>query len=154
MIIDIERMIASDEGKKLIAYLDTKGILTVGIGHNLAADPALGILGRTLRLGQAITDSECSLLFRRDLGNVMEDLDKITNYAKLDTKYQFILINMCFNMGITRLLKFKGMIKYMRANMTDGVVSSIKGSAYAKQLPNRSARMVLLARGIVPDGYL
>lgn len=153
-LVDIRKMLSSDEGRLLLVYRDTKRILTCGIGHNLQANPCKHILGRTLVYKSPITNAECDALFAYDLAAVHKDLAKnIPNYLALEYKYRVVLINLCFNMGINRLMKFKNTIAAMVANNAGSVAYGIKNSAYAKQLPERSSRMIALVNGKIPPEY-
>lgn len=154
MNIDVYKMLAYDEGIRLNAYRDTMGILTVGIGHNLESDPAGEILKRHLNVGDKITEIECQKLFNRDKTHVYHDLDEnIKDWSKYAVKYQFILVNMCFNMGINRLLKWANTISAMRRDDHEAVIAGIMNSRYAKQVPNRAKRLCELAKGNIPHEY-
>ena len=154
-MVNLYKMLSFDEGIKHNAYLDTKGILTVGIGHNLIADPAHDILRRDIKLGDLITANEIECLFNRDLRTVTSGLHtNIHNFEQLKDKYKVILVNMCFNMGINRLINFKNTIACMQADNVTGVINGLLGSAYASQLPGRAKRMSLLAQGTIPKEYV
>ena len=73
----IEKNIAEEEGKVLRAYLDTKKILTVGIGWNCRAHDTTPIIGRKIaHIGDRITDAECSKLFQVSLSNTISIMKK------------------------------------------------------------------------------
>jgi len=73
----IKKMVIQDEGIKLKPYKDTKGLMTVGIGHNLTAKNseasfvrAFGENGKSLRSsvmkGQSLTKDQARKLFDTD----------------------------------------------------------------------------------------
>lgn len=153
--INIEKMIAADEGKSLKAYHCSEGYLTVGIGHNLDADPARHILRRGMMKGSVITERECAELFAYDLNKVHQGIEKrMPNFKTLERKYQIILINMIFQMGIDGVLAFKNTRAKMALSDEAGVKAGIRRSKYYKQTPNRAERMCMLVDGKVPKDYM
>lgn len=147
-MINIQKMIAHEEGKRLDAYLDTKKILTVGIGHNLIADSALDILKRHIKLHDKITELECTELFERDLKNVYAGIKRnMPWFDALEEKYKPVVINMIFQMGIDGTLDFKNTLKAMQLDRPDAVIAGMKQSAWYRQTPNRVNRLILLVRG-------
>ena len=57
---------------------------------------------------------------------------------------QEVLIDLCFNMGITKLMQFKQTIEYINEGLATGnytkAATELMNSNYAKQLPNRARR--------------
>ena len=148
-------MIRFEEGLKLQAYLCSEGFLTCGIGHNLESDPALDILKRQVKLNEKITEQESQSLFSRDLQRTAIQIKKnIKNFDKLDKNYQAVLINMGFQMGVTRLLQFKNMLAAMAKDDKAKVVASMKDSLWFKQTPNRANRLIDVVNGKIPSEYV
>lgn len=96
------------EGVRLHTYRCTSGKLTIGVGRNLD--------------GNGISESEADILLINDLASVVTDLRRnfpprksageLCDYLifnKLDDVRKTVLIDMCFNLGISRLLQFKKM---------------------------------------------
>jgi lysozyme len=154
-LIDIEKMLIVDEGEKFIVYPCTKGKKTVGVGHNLDANPALYILGRKLKYGDKITKKESRDLLKHDIAECLEGIDKkMPFFNSLEEKYKIVLINMVFNIGIYGVLEFKNTIAAMKRNDVASVVKGLKNSKYYKQVGNRSARMVDIVEGKIPEEYI
>lgn len=156
MKIDVYKMLRYDEGERLTSYLCSQGFLTVGIGHNLIADPAIDILGRKItKVGEHISQVESNKLFNQDKSGVYHDLDKhIPDWGSFKDKYQYILVNMCFNMGIAGLVRWKNTINAMRKDIQSSVIAGIRASRYAQQVPKRAERMCKLAQDIIPNEYI
>lgn len=154
MPVDVRKMLIVDEGKKLTAYHCSEGFLTVGIGHNLDADPALSILNRHVRLHGVITEAECTALFEQDLAKVTRGIQqRMPYFDALTEKYQVVIINMVFQMGIDGVLKFKNTLQAMRRNDVTAVVTGIERSLYYKQTPARATRMIKLVYGLTVGAY-
>lgn len=89
-----------DEGLRLRVYNDTKGIPTIGIGRNLL---------------KGITREEAYHLANNDIEEVIADLDRaIPWWVQLDEVRQRALTNLCFNMGVARLLGFHKMLQALQ----------------------------------------
>lgn len=110
-----------DEGVRYSPYIDSKGISTVGVGHNLQAKP--------LRTDwfYPLTDSQVDQLLESDLDSVYADLDRnLSWWRALDDVRQRVVCNMCFNMGIGRLLGFTKMLAAARtANYSTAAVEML-----------------------------
>jgi lysozyme len=147
-MINIEKMLEHDEGKKLIVYRCTQGFKTVGIGHNLDASSALDILNRHLNVGDKITQEECSRLFKRDIANVYAGIKRNMPYFDgLQDKYKPVIVNMIFQMGINGVLKFVRTLQAMRDDKPELATVGIRSSKYHEQTPERSERMIKLING-------
>jgi len=121
------RQLEIDEGRSLKVYLDTKGLPTVGIGHLIKETDPPEI--RSLKVGDSITKEQLQSLFEGDLAIAISDFNIIfPDRETLPAEVQEIIINMLFNMGRARLLKFKDLIAavYVRdwAKAADEMVDS------------------------------
>lgn len=84
------------EGLRLHPYRCTAGKLTIGVGRNLDDN--------------GITEDEANFLLSNDLMRVGEELRwNSPAFDKLDNVRKAVLIDMCFNLGISRLRMFKKM---------------------------------------------
>ena len=95
-----------DEGVKYDIYNDHLGYPTFGIGHFvIESDPECG-----QEVGTAVSRERVAEAFKSDVTGVIEDCNKLYNdFDELPEEAQQIIANMMFNMGRTRLSKFKGM---------------------------------------------
>jgi lysozyme len=135
---DLETQLAIDEGKRLAAYLDSVGILTVGIGHNCVARPVAGVK----KVGDTISEDECSDLFSDDLEGSMHDLDaQLPWWRNLDDVRQNVIVNMSFNMGIWTLLQFKNTLSAMKNGDYALAANGMRRSLWAKQVGDRAKRL-------------
>jgi lysozyme len=125
-----------DEGVRYVPYLDTKGIPTVGVGHNLQAIP--------LPEGWSypLTDSQVDGLLDGDLQNVFHDLDRdLSWWADLNDVRQRVICNMCFNLGMSKLSGFKNTLAAMRQGRWDDAAQGMLNSAWASQVGARAQRL-------------
>ena len=102
----LRKQLEIDEGIKHDIYLDHLGLPTFGIGHLITdADPESG-----QAVGTTISDERVQSAFEADVVSVIEDCNKLyDDFDELPEEVQQIIANMMFNMGRTRLSKFRGM---------------------------------------------
>jgi lysozyme len=86
------QLLTDREGKRLKAYLDTKGIPTIGVGHTSAAGPP------DVEMGMTITDEECDEILGRDLAKFEAVLDEALDEEVADHEYD-ALLSIMFNVG-------------------------------------------------------
>ena len=130
-----------DEGVRYSPYLDSVGVKTVGVGHNLEAHP--------LDLSYPLTDEQVDLILSADLVSVFHDLDgNIGWWRTLSYPRQRVLANMCFNLGITRLLGFRRMLLAVERGHYDQAAREMLQSKWATQVFDRAIRLAeMMAKG-------
>ncbi|MBS7698786.1 MULTISPECIES: lysozyme [unclassified Chelatococcus] len=80
------------EGKRLTAYLDSVGVLTIGYGHTSKAGPP------TVTKGMTITDAEAERILRADLAKFERNVERLVKVPLSD--FQFAtLVSLDFNTG-------------------------------------------------------
>jgi len=150
-------MLTYDEGCKKYVYNDTKGLLTVGIGHCITKHPETTklLIGRELRRGDSVTESEIDVLFNHDLRNTYNGLDEYLPFWRdlLNEYHRLMMFNMCFQLGVKGLCSFKEFIAAIRVDDKNAMKCEIIDSKYYKQVPHRADRMIKLVNGIMPIEY-
>lgn len=128
-----------DEGVRYSPYRDTKGFLTVGVGHNLDAAPLPDDWTYPL------TDDLVNVLLASDLQNVFDDLDNVLPWWRdLNDVRQRVICNMCFNLGLTKLLGFTNTLPAMRQGRYADAARGMLNSAWASQVGNRAKRLATM----------
>ena len=113
------------EGMRTRPYRDSVGKLTIGIGRNL---DDIGI-----------SPEEAVVLCLNDIGTADRMLTAAFNwYPSLVGDRKYALVNMCFNLGLTRLKKFRKMIAALEHNDFDTAAKEALDSKWAKQVGNRA----------------
>ena len=144
----LKKQLIIDEGCKLEVYLDHLGYPTVGIGHLLTnKDPELlqYQLGKknNPNYSMKITEARCQEFFLADIANVIKDcrtlFPSFDFYAE-ETKQ--IIANMMFNLGLTRLSKFKKFVAAIASLNYKEAAKQMADSAWSKQVPNRAKRLI------------
>ena len=140
--LDIEKLrkqLIIDEGQVNEIYNDHLGYATFGIGHLvIEGDPELGA-----PVGTPVTEERVKACFEKDVATVLEDCKKLHDgWDGYPEEVKQIVANMMFNMGLTRLSKFK---KHNTALFCgDWKTAAIEGrdSRWYKQVTNRAERLM------------
>jgi lysozyme len=128
-----------DEGVRYTIYLDHLGYPTFGIGH-LVIDTDVES-GQPI--GTEISDSRVQEVFETDVLSVISDCNKLyDDFDELPEEVQLIVANMMFNMGRTRLSKFKGMKRGVDSKDWNAAADEMVDSKWYQQVTNRADRLV------------
>ena len=141
----LRAQLAIDEGIKYEVYNDHLGYATFGIGHLvLESDPEYG-----QEVGTPVNESRVIDVFEQDMQSVLRDCNILyTDFHYLPEEAQQIIANMMFNMGRTRLSKFRGMKRGVDARDWDAAADEMVDSAWYRQVTNRADRLVTRMRAI------
>ena len=141
----LRKQLEIDEGIKHDIYLDHLGYPTFGIGHLITSDdPESG-----QEVGTAVSDERVRQAFEADVVSVIEDCNKLYNdFDELPEEVQQIIANMMFNMGRTRLSKFRGMKRGVDARDWNTAADEMVDSRWYRQVTNRADRLVQRMRSV------
>ena len=134
-----------DEGVKYEIYNDHLGYATFGVGHLvIKSDPEYD-----MDLGTPISESRVIEAFEQDCENVLRDCDILyEDFGDLPEEAQQVIANMMFNMGRTRLSKFKGMKRGVDSRDWNAAADEMVDSAWYRQVTNRANRLVERIRAL------
>jgi len=137
----LEADLVRDEGERLRAYKDSRGVWTIGVGHELAADPtACAELKRLIDPG--ISKAEADALFHQDLDTARHALDlHLPWWRSLDDVRQDVLANMAFNLGVAKLLTFESFLGFVKAGKYQHAALDMLGTLWAFQVGARARRL-------------
>ena len=141
----LRKQLEIDEGIKHDIYLDHLGYPTFGIGHLITSDdPESG-----QEVGTAVSDERVRQAFETDVVSVIEDCNKLyDDFDELPEEVQQIIANMMFNMGRTRLSKFRGMNRGVDVRDWNAAADEMVDSKWYRQVNNRANRLVQRMRAI------
>ena len=128
-----------DEGQVNEIYNDHLGYATFGIGHLvLESDPEHG-----KGIGTPVSEERVIECFEKDVQTVISDCKKLHDgWDGYPEEVKQVVANMMFNMGYTRLSKFK---KHNSALVSgDWKTAAIEGrdSRWYRQVTNRAERLM------------
>jgi len=130
----IKAQLVRHEGLRLKPFRCTAGKLTIGIGRNL--DDC------------GISQAEAYVMLINDIMNCEKQLQsKIPDiYNGLDEVRKSVLLNMCFNLGISGLLGFKNTLEFIKVGDWERAANNMLVSRWAKQVGRRAIELSELMR--------
>ncbi len=132
-----------DEGFRQYAYADTEGVMSIGYGYNLVANPLKLSLEHLKKMrNDGISEQSAEDILIICANNAEHECEQnFPWWGKLSINRQCVLINMCYNMGIKKLLKFKITLSLIeKGDYTEASKQMLK-SKWAKQVGNRALRL-------------
>lgn len=128
------------EGVEKFAYKCSAGKTTIGVGRNIDKDNGLGL-----------SDDEIDYLLQNDIKRVIAELkDNVPDFEMLSSVRQSVLIDMCFNLGITRFLQFKNFLAAVNDKDWSEAGREMLDSRWANQVGQRA---VTLMKMMVSDQW-
>ena len=144
-IDQLRKELERDEGVKYEVYHDHLGYPTFGIGHLITDDdPEWGA-----SVGTEVDSNRVQEAFETDVETVLSDCERLyVQFEHLPEEVQLIVANMMFNMGYTRLSKFKGMKRCVDARDWEWAADEMVDSKWYKQVARRADRLVVRMRSV------
>jgi len=122
-------------GKPIREHDKVLGKITIGIGRNLT--------------DRGLTKSEAMFLLVNDINIVEAELIERAGevFVQCHDKAQRALMNMAFNMGLPRLMKFENMWAALAVEDYELAAKEALDSKWARQVGDRAERIADLIRG-------
>lgn len=142
-----EQRLEYHEGFRDKPYYCSEGKLTIGIGHNTEARPFTEEEKKAIGdWKKGITKNMAYMILRNDMEICLKDLRKLGFWYYLDNERRYALLDMCFQLGINGLLKFKKMLEAIRVKDYSEASRQCLDSNYHRQTPKRCERIAKLIR--------
>lgn len=131
------------EGLKLMPYRCTMGKLTIGVGRNLEDNPPTPEEKRALGdYMHGITENAAKMLLRNDITRCYESLKwTVRDFENLSPDRQYALLDMCFQLGIKGLRRFRKMLQAIDRKDFAAAAAECLKSDYANQTPKRAKKI-------------
>jgi len=124
-----------DEGVVLTLYKCSAGKNTIGVGRNVD--------------DRGITEDESDYLLSNDINICVKELEgTFPWFQTLSDTRQRVMVNMCFNLGLSRLMGFRKFLAAMEAGEWETAGVEMLDSKWARQVGPRSTRL----RDLVLEG--
>ena len=131
--MNIKELLIKHEGLRLKPYKDSVGKLTIGVGRNLD--------------DVGISKIEAMYMLQHDIQRSENELREIfLKYDELPENVKIALIDMIFNLGKPRFLKFKKMIQAIKDKDFKKAAEEAKNSKWCKQVKSRCENVYELLR--------
>jgi lysozyme len=148
---DFFEMLRKHEGVRTKIYKDSLGRRAIGIGFDLDTPQNIDILRRLfpginikgILSGEVhLTMQQIEQLFQITVQRAYNDcLAIFPNFNNLPRTVQDVLVNMSFNLGRTKLLKFKEMIAAVNSGDWAAMAREMKDSKWFEQVGGRSREL-------------
>jgi GH24 family phage-related lysozyme (muramidase) len=133
--LQLIKRIKKNEGFSSAPYKDQLGFLTVGYGHL--------ILSNEKHLTKTkLSKDKLEKIFIQDFKNTIKDYEKHLKKKTSNKKEEELLIEMVFQMGVKRVLKFRNLLRNMRKKNKHLVCFEMMNSLWYKQTPKRVKELI------------
>lgn len=131
------------EGVRTHAYLCSENKITVGVGRNLDENGGIGL-----------SEDEIDYLLKNDIKRCQQELIALSWFVDLDSVRRDALTNLCFNLGMTRLMGFRKAMAAMAVGNYEEAADEFYDSKWAKQVGLRADEVCEMIRtGRYGEGY-
>lgn len=130
------------EGVCSHVYMCPAGYETVGVGRNIAES------------GLGLSEDEIDYLLKNDIKRCKQELIALSWFTDLDSVRQDAMINLCFNLGMTRLMTFRKALAAMAIGEYSAAADEFMDSKWATQVGSRANEVTEMVRtGRYGEGY-
>lgn len=124
----------NNEGNRLVAYQDTRGYWTIGIGHCLGKGPGLeGTVWTQTQVDQTYDED-----YAKAQAGAQSDIGAVC-WAQLDPIRQSAIVDMSFELGKVGLGGFHKMISAILVQDWESAAADILASEYDWEVPARAS---------------
>ena len=130
----LREMLKRHEDLRLKPYKDSRGIWTVGYGHNLEAhgEP----------IPESISLEQAEKYLDDDIARARRNCELfIPGWDDLDEVRRCVLVDMCFNLGLAGLIKFRIMLRCLQAGLYSKAAEAMLDSLWATQVGGRATEL-------------
>lgn len=128
---NIKELLRIHEGVEKFAYQCSANKTTVGVGRNIDREGGLGL-----------SDDEIDYLLGNDIQRVVMELQaNVESYDSLSPVRKAVLVDMCFNLGISRFLQFKNFLAAVNSGDYERASAEMLDSRWANQVGRRATRL-------------
>lgn len=131
-----KQMIKRHEGYRPNIYFDSRGFPTGGYGHAFLP-------------GSKLSKTIWEMIFEYDFVRTVYDLSVFININKLNhlsENRQIVLLDMIYNIGMSKLMNFKKMIKAMQREDYEEAARQMRDSAWYSQVKSRAIELIEIMR--------
>jgi lysozyme len=120
---NLKKCLLESEGYAKYAYQDSLGYWSIGIGRCIDK-----------RVGKGLSDDEINYLLDNDISQCRAQLKSFDWYLIQDDVRKDVLVELCFNLGLPKLLKFNQTLNSIANKNYDSAVVHLLNSKWAKQV--------------------
>ncbi len=129
------------EGEVLEIYMDSLGYKTLGVGHLCQPNDPEYAWEVGTPVSQEVVDMYYNDDFKKHYAEAIHVFGSREEFDNLPEPIQRVLVNMCFNLGGTRLSKFRNMLKACRNHDWKTMAVEMEDSRWYGQVGRRSKEL-------------
>ena len=137
---DVKQRIKEHEGFRDTVYSDSLGFATIGYGH-------LVLPTDNFVEGVTYPKEQLEVLFDKDFQIALTSANELVDGLDLNHIAKGVIIEMCFQLGKPRVMKFKKMWAALRNNDFEEAANQMIDSAWHKQTTSRCESLAATMRG-------
>jgi lysozyme len=143
----IRTILLKEEGLSLRPYICPAGYLTIGVGHNMEANPLPPDMQALVDGGHPITDEMAFDLLQQDIDRFTAQAETFPWYHLLSDARQVVVVCMLFQMGMSGFKEFKKMIAALKkGDYLEAAVQMLDSKWASSDSPERAKRMAKIMR--------
>jgi len=124
---EIKALLLKHESLCLRPYQDTEGKCTIGVGRNLT--------------DTGISTEEAMFLLANDIERVTNEAKTFPWFDQLSEPRKVAILDMLFNLGLTKFCGFKKMIKAIEVQDFDTAANEMLDSDWAREVSDRAVEL-------------
>ena len=137
---DVKQRIKEHEGFRDTVYSDSLGFATIGYGH-------LVLPTDNFVVGIAYAKEQLEEVFDKDFQIALTSANELLEGLDVNHIVRGVIIEMCFQLGKPRVMKFKKMWAALRNNDFEEAANQMIDSAWHKQTTSRCESLAATMRG-------
>ena len=137
---DVKQRIKEHEGFRDTVYSDSLGFATIGYGH-------LVLPTDNFVVGIAYAKEQLEEVFDKDFQIALTSANELVDGLDLNHIAKGVIVEMCFQLGKPRVMKFKKMWEALRNNDFEEAANQMIDSAWHKQTTSRCESLASTMRG-------
>ena len=135
MMNELIEQLRLHEGVRSKVYLCSEGYETIGVGRNVSES------------GIGLSDDEIAYLLANDSARCEQEIaERFDWFDDLDPVRQDAIIDMAFNLGITRLSQFQNMLRALSESRFSDAATEALDSRWARQVGQRAQTVAEMIR--------
>ena len=132
---DIINSIKAHEGYEPMVYQCTEGHDTIGVGFKV--DDLF------------LSEKVCDLILEEKLNDLIPRIErKLSWFRYTQDEVKLVIVNMCYQMGLSGVLKFKRALAAMEIKNWEMAADEMLDSLWARQTSRRANELADLIRGL------
>ena len=129
------QMLRLHEGVRYKVYMCSEGYETIGVGRNISEG------------GLGLSKDEVDYLLVNDIKRVQDELTRNYSwFAKLDEVRRDAMVDICFNIGLTKLRGFVNALAAMSRSQYEIAADEFMDSRWSEQVGNRAVEVTDMIR--------